>query len=91
MTQEEAERIQEICDEVILVLTEKGRVKERPNWAVNWGDVSCRDVLVSALHPNDPPTLKIEEASPDAWGFAQAVANDIEVRTGLKFTVETEW
>jgi hypothetical protein len=91
MTKEEAERIQEICDEVILALTEKGRVKDRSNWSVNWGDVSCRNVLVSALYPNDPPTLKIEEASPGAWGFAQAVADEMETRTGLKFIVETEW
>jgi hypothetical protein len=89
MTKEEAERIQDLCDEVI----ERIAAAEHPNrtnWTCNWADLSCRDVLVSALHPNDPPTIKIEEASPDAWGFAQAVADAMEDR-GVRVIVETEW
>ena len=90
MTKDDAETLQDLCDEVIAFLSSKER-PERPNWSVNWGDLSCRDVLISALHPNDFPVLKIEEASPDAWGFAQAVANEIELRSGQKCIVETEW
>ena len=91
MTKEEAELIQDACDEVLTELMALDDKPNRPNWTVNWADLSCRDVLVSALHPNDPPTLKIEEASPDAWGFAQRVADMMETKTGRKFCVETEW
>jgi hypothetical protein len=91
MTKDEADRIQDTCDEVIAEIVANPNRPNRPNWVVNWADLSCRDVLVSVVHPNDPPTLKIEEASPDAWGFAQHVANEMEKRTGLRFVVETEW
>ena len=91
MTKEEAERIQGICDDVLETIQAREDKPNRTNWTVNWANLSCREVLISALHPNDPPTLKIEEASPDAWDFAQAVANEMEKRTGMKVTVETEW
>ena len=89
MTQEEAERIQDLCDDVLEKIAASDH-PNRANWTANWADLSCRDVMVSALHPNDPPTLKIEEASPDAWGFAQAVANAME-ECGVKVKIETEW
>ena len=90
MTQDEAKRLQDICNEAIERI-EVNKPPHRPNWTVNWADLSCRDVLVSALNPDAAPTLKIEEASPDAWGFAQAVADEMKRQTGLKFNVETEW
>ena len=90
MTKEEAEKLQDLCDEVIVWLETQGP-PNRVNWAVNWAGLSCRSVLVNALNPNEFPTLKIEEASPSAWGFAHAVAEEIEKRSGQKVYVETEW
>ena len=90
MTKEEAELIQETCDEVLGELARMDDKPDRSNWTVNWGDLSCVDVLVSVLHPNNPPTVKIEEASPDAWGFASKVCEMMEAR-GFCVIVETEW
>ena len=88
--QEEAKHFQEICDDVLADIEELSP-KGQANWTVNWADLSCRDVLVSVLLPDSSPTLKIEEASPNAWGFAIAVSGEMEKRTGIKFNVETEW
>lgn len=82
-----------LMDEVNAALDAAEKCARASMGAVNWGDLSCRDVEVrtSLIHDTSMIAVTIEEASPDATGLRAFVSAWLEERGWKDVDVETEW
>lgn len=87
MTKEQAQELQgKVNDAIEAVSKTSSDIRD----SVNWADLYCTGVFVNALDPDAVPLVIIEEASPDAVNFANAVSLELSL-SGVHVQIMTEW
>ena len=63
-----------------------------PDWAVNWGDLSCRQAAAGVDDVGGPfIAVWVEEAAPDNYAFWEAIAGGLADLRWPSVQVYTEW
>ena len=87
MTKEQAQELQgKVNDAIEAVSKTSSDIRD----SVNWADLYCTGVFVNALDPDAVPLVIIEEASPNAFNFANAVSLELSL-SGVHVQIMTEW